>query len=267
MLDALRISVAAVAGLDLAAIAAWYTFSWPRSQWLGRAHYQGKTPKKLAALTFDDGPHPPFTNEVLDILRRENVCATFFLCGRNIDAHPDLARRIVDEEHLIGNHTYSHPYLYFQSRADIRRELDLTQQAIRRATGRNCKLFRPPYGARWVGLYPELRARQMDLIAWSCWPETHSTASEIVADAMRHLRPGAVYLLHDGIQAPGGFFARKSRQAESQVEAEDRVKRMIEALPALITKIRAQGYELVDVAQMFELEGSTTEERTRVKEA
>jgi peptidoglycan-N-acetylglucosamine deacetylase len=267
MLDALRISVAALAGLDLAAIAAWYTFSWPRSQWLGRAHYQGKTPKKLAALTFDDGPHPPFTNEVLDILRRENVCATFFLCGRNIDAHPDLARRIVDEGHLIGNHTYSHPYLYFQSRADIRRELDLTQQAIHRATGRNCTLFRPPYGARWVGLYPELRSRQMDLITWSCWPETHSTASEIVADAMSYLRPGAVYLLHDGVQARGGYFTRKSMQTQDPEPSENRVRRMIEALPALIAKIREEGYEIVDVAQMFGIAGATTEEPTRVKEA
>jgi len=267
MLGALGITFATLAGLDLAAIAGWYTFSWPRSQWLGPALHQGKTRQKLAALTFDDGPHPSFTPEVLDILRRENVRATFFLCGRNIDSHPDLARRIVDDGHLIGNHTYSHPYLFFRSREEIRQELELTQRAIERATGRTCRLFRPPYGARWVGLYPELRAHQMDLITWSCWPETHSSADEIVADAISHLSPGAVYLLHDGIQAPGGYFTLKSMQPQSQEPAEKRVRRMIDALPALISKIRAEGYEFVDIAQMFGREESATEEQTRVKEA
>jgi peptidoglycan/xylan/chitin deacetylase (PgdA/CDA1 family) len=267
MLNALGISLATLAGLDLAAIAGWYTFSWPRSQWLGRALHQGKGSQKVTALTFDDGPHPEFTPAVLDILLRERVRATFFLCGHDIEIHPDLARRIVDEGHAVGNHTYSHPYLYFQSREEIHRELDQTQQAIRRATGRNCRFFRPPYGARWVGLYPELQARQMDLITWSCWPEMQSTADAVVKDAIRHLRPGAVYLLHDGVQTPGGYFAGKSMRPQNLEPSEHRVRRMIEALPSLISKIRAEGYEFVDVAQMFGIEAFTAEEPPRVRGA
>jgi peptidoglycan-N-acetylglucosamine deacetylase len=258
MLKALQLSMGLLTAADVAAIAAWYTFCWPRSQWLGPALCQGKSTRKIVALTFDDGPHPAFTSEVLDILASENVVATFFVCGRDVEAYPDVARRIVETGHMIGNHTYSHPYLYFQLREEIRRQVESAQEAIKQATGQECHVFRPPYGARWAGLYPELRARNIDLITWSSWPETHTTPDEIVAHTVKDLRPGAVYLLHDGVQAPGGYFTRKSGQTLDEDPAEIRVRRTIEALPGMIAKIRAQGYDFVTVGDMFGLNHAVT---------
>lgn len=252
MVSAITTGLSLLAAMDLAAIASWHMFANPRSQWLGPALHRGSLSRKAVALTFDDGPCEPFTTKVLDILARENVRATFFVCGRNVDMNPQTARRIVEDGHLIGNHTYSHPYLYFRSRTEIRAEIELSEQAIERATGRRCRFFRPPYGARWMGLYPELESKKMELVAWSSWPEIHSTADEIVIDVLNHLRPGAVYLLHDGIQQGGGYFTKKTFQPDPLDPAEQRVERMVEALPMLIREIRAQGYEFVDVAQMFE---------------
>ena len=251
MFRALQFAIGTVAAMDLAAVAAWYTFSWPRSQWLGPALCQGKQDRKLVALTFDDGPHPHFTAAVLDILERERVQATFFVCGRNVLNHPDIAQKIFDAGHTIGNHTFSHPYLYFQPRSEIICQLDSTQQAIKQSTGQECRLFRPPYGARWLGLYPELRSRNLELVTWSSWPETHSTADEIVTHALKDLRPGTVYLLHDGVQAPGGYFTRRSGQSLKEDSADQRVRRTIDALPAMIAKIREQGYRFVSAEEMF----------------
>ena len=108
------------------------------------------------ALTFDDGPAERFTAQVLDILREQQVPATFFVCGENVEEHPDLLRRIVAEGHEIGNHTYSHLFVYFKSRRRIAEEIDRTQAIIEKVVGFRPSLFRPPYGGAMVWAGPGL---------------------------------------------------------------------------------------------------------------
>jgi len=100
----------AIAGFALFSI---YCYAWsiPTLQLFGPALLRGPQVGRRVALTFDDGPAPVFTEQILDVLRGRNVKATFFLCGKNVERYPEIARRVKAEGHAIGNHTYSHPFL------------------------------------------------------------------------------------------------------------------------------------------------------------
>ena len=181
----------------------------------------GTAESDSVVLTFDDGPAPPFTEQVLDILAERKISATFFLCGKNVESHPEIARRIVREGHTIGNHTYSHPFLFARSRRFIAREIDRAQEAIERITGVRPNLFRPPYGVRWFGLMPVLRQRGLKMVMWSVMGfDWKYKTQAIITATTRRLHPGAVVLLHDGHeQPPPGGIDQSST---------------VEALPAII---------------------------------
>ena len=104
----------------------------------------GAVPGKLA-LTFDDGPDPEWTPQILDILKDKHVPATFFVIGANVEAHPGLVQRVLAEGHEIGNHTFTHPNLADTPAAAVRLELNATQRLFQALTGRSMRLFRPPY--------------------------------------------------------------------------------------------------------------------------
>jgi cellulose synthase/poly-beta-1,6-N-acetylglucosamine synthase-like glycosyltransferase/peptidoglycan/xylan/chitin deacetylase (PgdA/CDA1 family)/spore germination protein YaaH len=110
-------------------------------------YHQGAGDKNLVTITFDDGPDPEWTPQILDILKARGVKATFFVVGRNAEDHPDLIRRIVAEGHLIGNHTYTHGNLAEMPEWRMRLEVDGTERLIESITGRSLTLFRPPYNA------------------------------------------------------------------------------------------------------------------------
>lgn len=182
----------------------WYACSVPSSQLFGPALVRGPKEGRGVALTFDDGPTSPFTEQILGILRERSIIATFFVCGRNAERFPEVIRQIHAEGHTIGNHTYSHPYLYFQGRRKIAEEIDRTQDLIEKLTGHRPALFRPPYGARWFGLYPVLRERGLQVVQWSdTGYDWQNKADAIVTATLRRLRPGSVILLHDGVRVPG----------------------------------------------------------------
>jgi peptidoglycan/xylan/chitin deacetylase (PgdA/CDA1 family) len=234
---------------DVLAMALWYACSWPRSQVLGPALVRGPAGGKRLALTFDDGPFPPFTDQILDILQTHGVRATFFVCGKDAERRPELLRRIQSEGHSIGNHTWSHPYLYFLSRRQIAAEIDRTQEVIRKVTGQVPRLFRPPYGARWFGLYPVLRERKMKLVQWSVNPlDWKLEADDVLASVREGIGPGAVILLHDGRQAPGGYLHRLLRRGETPdghgwLNADRSAT--VEALPAILDGAQTAGFEFV----------------------
>src|SRR5262252_8152929 len=102
--------------MALGAVTGLYVYAWsvPSLQVFGPALVRGPVREGHVALTFDDGPSSPYTDQILDILRERRVTATFFLCGQNVQRYPEIARRIVAEGHTIGNHTYSHPFPYFR---------------------------------------------------------------------------------------------------------------------------------------------------------
>src|SRR6476620_3929920 len=107
-----------------AAVAAGYHSMAPRSQWFGSAFCSLPRGAKQIALTFDDGPNDPHTLNLLDVLSRHNVPATFFLIGRYVRQRPDIAAEIAKRKHAIGNHTFTHPLLTFQSASGIRNEIN-----------------------------------------------------------------------------------------------------------------------------------------------
>jgi peptidoglycan/xylan/chitin deacetylase (PgdA/CDA1 family) len=207
----------------------WWACATPSSTFFRPVLVRGPQEGKRISLTFDDGPSEQFTGQILDILREHHVPATFFVCGRNVEDHPDLLRRISSEGHEIGNHTYSHPYLYFRSRQRIAAEIDRAQVAIEKVIGFRPRFFRPPYGARWFGLVPTLLERGMHLILWSAagydWKEDVQGIAKAI---LRELKPGTIILLHDG------------RETRSAVEI-DR-SRTVLALPGIIAGARQQGY-------------------------
>ncbi len=190
------------------------------------------------ALTFDDGPSPPYTHAILDLLRERQVRATFFLCGKNVDRYPEVARRIRQEGHAVGNHTYSHPFLYFRSRHFMAEEIDRAQQSIERAIGERPRFFRPPYGVRWPGLHQVLRERGMRLVNWSdTGYDWKFGAERIIRAALEHLGPGSIILLHDGLET------RPPRPVDQT--------RTVQALPALIDRARQAGLSFATLDELL----------------
>jgi peptidoglycan/xylan/chitin deacetylase (PgdA/CDA1 family) len=204
-----------------------YGLGAPQATLLGPAVIRQAGPTEVA-LTFDDGPSP-YTAQVLDVLRAQHVHATFFLCGANAERYPELVRRIRAEGHQIGNHTYSHPYLYLMSEKNIAGEIDRTQDVLQKITGARPTLFRPPFGVRWFSLWPVLRERGLTMVLWSDRGYDGALdATGIAKTTLDQLAPGAIILLHDGFET----------RAPSAVDRAATVR----ALPAIIAGVRRAGY-------------------------
>jgi peptidoglycan/xylan/chitin deacetylase (PgdA/CDA1 family) len=236
----------------------WHASSVPSSQLFGPALVRGPADGRRIALTFDDGPASPSTDQVLDILRGGQVPATFFVCGRNAERHPELLRRMSAEGHTIGNHAYSHLFPYLMTRKKIAHEIDRTQQVIEKITGQRPLLFRPPYGARWFGLYPVLRQRGLKVVQWSDtgydWKEDEDS---IVRLSLEKLGPGSIILLHDGLEGYEGFWRQTLRRwriirasscpaAMPSSSSADRTA-VIRALPRIIEGARKAGFQFVPI--------------------
>lgn len=223
----------------LAALGGIYVYAWSVPTWqvFGPALIRGPASGKRVALTFDDGPAPPFTEQILDILRAQKVPATFFVCGENVERFPEVLRRIEAEGHTIGNHTFSHPLPYFRSKASFASEIDRAQAAIEKVTGRRPTIFRPPYGARWLGMYPVLRERGLRLVNWSDTGYDWLDRSDIVRETLKRLRPGSIILLHDGRNALPPGKADRSRT--------------VSALPAIIDGAREAGFDFVPLTEFL----------------
>jgi peptidoglycan/xylan/chitin deacetylase (PgdA/CDA1 family) len=151
-------------------------------------------------LTFDDGPHDIYTPEVLDILARYGVKATFFVVGQRCQAHPEILRRLVAEGHSIGNHTFSHVKARDLPVAEWDEEIRRCDQVVASIAGKSTPLVRPPHGdLRAAGLL-RLWRRGRTVVLWSVDPKDYACSS---ADDLRswfsanRLRPGDVVLLHD----------------------------------------------------------------------
>lgn len=202
-----------------------------RSSRYGVVLWRLPTDKKLVSLTFDDGPSPLVTDRILDVLREGGAPATFFLIGRQVRAHPDLARRIRDEGHLVGNHTASHANLLWASPETARREIEEGAQAIQEVLGTSVKWFRPPFGLRAPWVVAQARAQGQATVLWTTCPcdWERPGSAEIVKRALEGIQPGTIILLHDG----GG----------------DR-EQTLGALPLLIQALRDQGFTLARVDEV-----------------
>lgn len=166
----------------------------------GRWFRHGARDRHEIALTFDDGPDPVFTGQVLDILAHYGVHATFFCVGLHVNALPDEVRRIVDAGHSLGNHTWSHPFMPDLSPRQFRLQLERTDEAFDRAVGRVPTVFRPPYGARTPETLGELLSGGAALALWDVdsWDWARPGPAKIASTVLDHAGPGSLILMHDG---------------------------------------------------------------------
>jgi len=162
-----------------------------------RALPAGTAPE--VALTFDDGPNPPYTGQILDILARYQVPATFFCVGLQARAHPADVARMAAAGHGLGNHTWSHPFLPDLSRAQLTEQLDRTDEAIAAASA-GPVLFRPPYGSRSPDVLRWLGERGTPIVLWDVDPSDWARpgAALIAGRVLMRARPGTIILMHDG---------------------------------------------------------------------
>jgi len=182
---------------------------------------------KKIALTFDDGPWPVQTERVLDILKAEGVPATFFMVGLRVKQNPEVARRVAREGHAIGNHTYRHVDVSDAAADKVSKELSGTNGVIITTTGVVPRWFRPPGGNINDQAYGEAAKQGLDTALWTVDPRDWGrgqTAAAIEKAVVNATRSGSVILLHDG----GG----------------DR-SQTIAALPAIIKRLKASGYQFV----------------------
>lgn len=205
----------------------------------GAAFYaQGSSAKKAVALTFDDGPGPS-TAQILAVLKERNVRATFFMEGQQARYRPALVAAVRDGGHEIGNHTYSHVNYYTAPEAGreaaLGREIAEAERYIVKAASVTPRLLRMPngYAKKWAR--DVVSARGYDMINWTFGCDWQPmTMAKKLDGYVRSIKPGAIFLLHDG----GG------RRGST-----------IELLPALIDEIRRQGYEIVTISELLGLGG------------
>ena len=190
------------------------------------------TQKKQVALTFDDGPHPSLTPQILEILARHDIPATFFMVGQNVINYPTAAKAVIDAGHEIGNHTFTHPHLAAMDESSIMQEIDKCEEALEELCECRPHLLRTPQGVLTPSLERCLRNADYILVLWSLdtrdW-DNKSTAC-IVQTVLDNVKAGDIVLMHD-------YVSYNSRTPE--------------ALEAVIPALLSQGYEFVTVSELL----------------
>jgi peptidoglycan/xylan/chitin deacetylase (PgdA/CDA1 family) len=186
---------------------------------------------RLVALTFDDGPWPGQTDKILDVLKKQNVRATFFMLGTQVRRSPDLARRVLAEGHTVGSHSLSHKQLNKLKPPAIRKEISSGVSAVAGATGMRPVWFRPPYGAVNGAVKKQARGLGVRTAMWDIdtldW--TRPGVHMLYRNAVRSTKPGQIVLMHDG--------------------GNDR-SQTVEALPLIIEDLRAKGFTFVTMDEL-----------------
>lgn len=203
-------------------------------QFFGGLVTSADTTEKVVALTFDDGPTDK-TNEILTILKEEEVKATFFVTGREIEANLKEAKEIVAAGHELGNHSYSHERMVLKTPSYIKSEIERTDDLIRKAGYKGNIQFRPPYGKKLIGLPYYLDKHDRKTILWDIEPETYpevaSDSTKIVKHVSRNIQPGSIILLHV--------------MYDSRTESMKSVK-------GIIKDLKAKGYTFKTVSEMIQ---------------
>jgi len=164
--------------------------------------YNSGTSQNQIALTFDDGPHPA-TLQVLELLERHKAKATFFCIGKQIEKHPEIFKKIIENGHTVGNHSYSHSnYFGFFPSEKVKNELDLTDALITKHTGKKPLFFRPPFGVTNIHIKLALKKTKHFTIGWNIRSLDTTIKSEeaILKRILKRLKPGSIVLLHDTSQ-------------------------------------------------------------------
>ena len=191
------------------------------------------TKQRLVSLTFDDGPHPPYTDQLLDVLAKHNVKATFFMIGNRIEKYPQTVRRVIAEGHQVGNHSYSHPVLGFRLPVRIRREIKHTDKLLRQLGTAGEIGFRAPMLTRFLPVawvLAKVDRTHISCNVWS-WDWTTQNPDRITRRVLKKTKPGSIIVLHDG----------KAENAHANRTG------TIEATDRIITKLKRKKYRFCTI--------------------
>lgn len=196
---------------------------------------KGSEDLKILAITFDDGPHPRITKEILKTLDEYDIKATFFMLGKNVENYPKVVEQVYKEGHEIGNHTYSHIDVKACSESKIKDEIQKTQALLESITNTKHNLFRPPFGYHNKKILKIVKENDCRIVLWSDvdskdW--SNPGVNHIVKEIMNKVKNGDILLFHDYVEG-------KSDTAE--------------ALKIIIPKLKEKGYEFVTVSKLMEL--------------
>jgi len=197
--------------------------------------YKGKGNLKRVALTFDDGPDTFFTPQILDILKKEKVKATFFVVGQLVQKNPHVLRRIIKEGHIVGNHSWDHPNFLNISNKQIITQLENTSNLIYRITGKKPLLARPPYGNLDDRVIQIIQQSGYAIVKWSLdtldWKG--KDFEEIVSFISSNLGPSHIILQHSA--------------------GSPKLHGTVKALPEIIKIFKSNGYELVTLDKLLNI--------------
>jgi len=208
------------------------------------AFYRIQTQDKIVALTFDDGPSADWTPQILDVLKKHGVKATFFMIGEHCLKYPEPAKRAALEGHEIGNHTFDHHVLIYYKPDELVEEIKKSEKAIEEVTGKKTVLIRPPKA--WLTAVEKKIINELGykIILWSLnskdWVNFNSRY--IVRYLLHNVRPGDIILFHD---SGGVFTSEGGRRAET-----------VKIVGTLIEKLSQKGYRFVTVSELLRLEGN-----------
>jgi peptidoglycan-N-acetylglucosamine deacetylase len=201
----------------------------------GQIVWDIKTEEKIVALTFDDGPHPKYTKDILDLLDQYDAKATFFVVGEHAEKNPDIVFRMYEEGHELANHTYTHP---FNGRVpQLMEEIKQTNDVIFSITGYSPVLFRPVEGQYTDALIEAVTKEGFKVVMWSWHQDTEDWkdpgVKKIVKNVLKDTKQGDVILFHDG----GG-----NRQ------------QTVQALAEILPELQKEGYEFVTISELLKVQ-------------
>ena len=212
----------------------------PGNSFYGETITSGKVAdgKKLVALTFDDGPYPPFTQNLLTVLEEKQVKATFFVVGNNASKYPEVVSLVAGQGHEVALHAAEHKDFLKLNSSELAGNISSGKKMLEELTGKPVKYMRPPHGFRDWAVMEEASRAGLKVVNWSVIPRdwTNPGAKEIAGRVCKDVFPGAIVLLHDG-DAPSQTASREQTVA---------------ATALIIDELRKQGYNFVTVSQLLE---------------
>ena len=201
-----------------------------------KAFCHGEREEKYVALTFDDGPHPRYTEKILSVLAKYGIKATFFMIGANVANYPEVAKRVYGEGHEIGCHTYTHPHMKKIANEELATEITRCEDLFAKLEIPRPLLFRPPEGFRSASQVELIEKRGYKLVIWSLDPKdwTGISAEKMVSTAIKQIQGGDILLFHDYISVQNNT---------------------ITAIEQLIPQLLDSGYQFVTVSELMKKSG------------
>lgn len=251
-------SMLAAAAVVAAGFSAYEIAENPSNQLFGKTIVSGPPNERVVALTYDDGPNPPYTSRILDVLDSEHVHATFFVVGRAAAAYPSVVRREVHEGNAIGNHTWNHEHLIVMDAGHVRDSLSRTDEAIYRAANIHTRIMRPPFGMRDWFVLDEARRMGYTPVMWSV-PLAHdwdNPPPQVIANRiLPFVHDGSIIVLHDGNR---GQLCKQQHLASRVCDRNND----IEATRLIVEELKREGYRFITVPELIALRGGLTRTET-----